>query len=492
VTPAPRTFFLVAVRFLAEAVNRGAGLLLFPLIAGYLGATAYGIQMQASALIGVLVPVSTLGLGFSVVRTAAGRVDPKHVSARFTSTFRYVLIPSIGLGVGVFVAAPLLETLFFKDSTATTIVRWSALLVPIGAVESLLIDFYRARLRFGAYAFAQCAQCVLLVGGVAQALASGGGLVQVVIVGIVVKLLAVVGMFVYFHVVGEVDLRSEPLAAADVDEMVRLGLPVVVMGLSTWFLSLGDRLVIGWFRDARQVGIYAAAYALAGLVGAVGSPFWSPLYPLMAARHREADRAGLVAASRRFTSSYFTLGIPMVAGLTLLGVPALTLVGSHEFAIGRPAFGAIALGLLADQTTAVAYYVFYLEKESARLRNIALAAAVVNLALNVALVPTFGIPGAAFATLLAYGLVSAWLWAIIGRHGYRSADFCDFGWLLRVIMSSVVMTVVLLLIGVDVTTIGALLVRACLGAMIYGAALAAMGGWRRIADVRTRVGAVKW
>lgn len=482
-TRTPRASFLVGVRFAAEAANRGAGLLLFPLIAKHLGGAAYGVQMQANAFVGVLVPISTLGLGFSVVRTAAGVVDPRDVSARFRSTFRRVLWTSVALGLLVWAAAPMLEALFFKDPEATAIVRWSALLVPLGAFESLLIDFYRARLRFGAFAFAQIAQSVLLIAGVAMVLGSGGTLLECVWVAIGAKALAVAGMFAYFHQIGEVGHASDALAAVEIDEMVRLGLPLVIMGLSTWFLSLGDRLVIGWFRDAEQVGVYSAAYALAGLVGAVGGPFWSPLYPLMAAHHREADRAGLVRASRQFTSSYFTLGVPAVAGLTLLSAPALLLAGTREFTIGRGAFLAIALGLLADQTTAVAGYLFYLEKESARLRDIALVSAAANLVLNVALVPFFGIAGAAFATLLAYGLMSVLLWVVIHRHGYRPGDLYDVGWVLRVLAATLVMTVVVAAVGVDADSILALVERAVTGAVVYGFCLGALGGWRRVAPL---------
>jgi O-antigen/teichoic acid export membrane protein len=311
-------------------------------------------------------------------------------------------------------------------------------------------------------------------------------LLQVVWVAIAAKAVAAGGLFLNFYVIGEVGHAGETLDAAEVDEMVRLGWPVVIMGLSTWFLSLGDRLVIGWFRDAQQVGVYAAAYALAGLIGAVGAPFWSPLYPLMAAHYRDANRPALVAASRRFTSSYFTIGIPMVAGLTLFSAPALTLFGSHEFTIGRFAFLAIALGLLADQTTAVASYIFYLEKESRRLRNIAVMSAVVNLALNVALVPTFGIAGAACATLLAYGLMAAALWTVIRRHGYGLGDLYDLGWMLRVVLSSFVMTAALLVFGVDRVTIAGLLGRSALGAGMYAVVLAAVGGWRRLEALTSR------
>jgi O-antigen/teichoic acid export membrane protein len=481
-TRTPRESFLVGVRFAAEAATRGAGLLLFPLIARHLGASAYGVQMQANAFVGVLVPISTLGLGFSVVRTAAGAVDPKSVSARFTSTLRRILWTSVGLGLLMWVAAPALAALFFKDPLATPIVRWSAILVPLGAFESLLIDFYRARLRFGAFAFAQIAQAVVLVAGVAVVLGMGGSLLDAVRVAVGTKALAVVGMFAYFHRVGEVGHPAEALAAEEMDEMVRLGLPVVIMGLSTWFLSLGDRLVIGWFRDAEQVGIYAAAYAMAGLVGAAAGPFWSPLYPLLAARHRDSDRAGLIAASRRFTSAYFTLGIPIAAGLTLVGVPALSIVGSGPFAISRLAFAAIAFGLLADQTTAVACYIFYLEKESVRLRNIALIAAVSNLLLNIALVPVYGIGGAAFATLLAYGLESVLLWIVIRRHGYAPSDLYEMSWLLRVTTATAVMALAVVWAGLDVTTIPAIGIRVGLGALTFAVALAALGGWRRVAS----------
>ena len=475
----------IAIRFLAEAVGRGAAFLLFPLLARYLGAEAYGVQMQAAAVAGVLVPIATLGLGFGVVRTTAGAVDRLQVSARYTTTLTLILCTSLALAAGVALAAPILNTLFFKTAWATPVIRWTALLVPLGALESVVSDFYRARLRILPQSLFQIAQAVLLVASVVLALRLGGELLHVVWASIAVKGVAVVAMIAWFVGSGEVTPSRRGLPRAEIAGLVRFGLPIVVMGLSTWIMSIGDRLVIGWYLDVRQVGIYSAAYSIATLIAYVATPLWTPLYPLMAAAVRENRREAVTGICRRYMSLFVIIGVPAVCGLSLLSPGLLRLLGTDEFAIHPLVFALIALGLLSDQIATSAHYLVYLHDDPRFLRNVTMFSGLVNLSLNLVLVPRLQILGAAIATLLAYLLLDALLYRRVRRYGYGIGELYDHGIIARVLVSAAVMIAVVMVLVPLPTGIVALGGAAAIGAATYGIVLVALMGWttlRRLAE----------
>ena len=66
----------LAWRFVAEGIGRAAAFLTMPLLARLVGADGYGEFTLAQASIAALVPVASLGLGFSLVRRIAGTLEP--------------------------------------------------------------------------------------------------------------------------------------------------------------------------------------------------------------------------------------------------------------------------------------------------------------------------------------------------------------------------------------------------------------------------------
>ena len=219
------------------------------------------------------------------------------------------------------------------------------------------------------------------------------------------------------------------------------------MGISLWLVSLGDRVVIGYFLTSRDVAIYSAAYALAGILGGLAAPFWGPLYPLMAQNKNEGDRGGIAAVCRKYTSAYFLVGFPALVGLTLIAPRLVRLLGTNEFTINPLVFGLIALGLFLDQFTAIAHYLIYLHDEPIFLRNVMVASGMFNLAMNVATVPRFGIAGAAATTLLTYGLISGLLFQRLKRYGFTLREIYDLTLARKFLLSSLGMGGIILLGG---------------------------------------------
>ena len=125
----------IVFRFLAELVGRAGSFITFPLLAKFLGTEGYGIQTQMGAINGMVMPIATMGLGFSVVRQISGKDDVSYVSARFLSTFMVVIASSSTLTALVIIFAPLLNSLFIKVVWATSVIRWSALLIVLGTIQ---------------------------------------------------------------------------------------------------------------------------------------------------------------------------------------------------------------------------------------------------------------------------------------------------------------------------------------------------------------------
>ena len=194
-----------------------------------------------------------------------------------------------------------------------------------------------------------------------------------------------------------------------------LGLPLMLGSLSSFVLNAGDRIVIQRIAGAAEVGRYQIAYTVGFVALQLLNQTSSAWTPRFAAVADEASRWRLIGTSR---NSLFRVLSPVLLGVVLASPVVLRVFAPASF---RPE-GLLVVVLLV---VASAYPVTAAGATSKmlvtarRTRPLAIwaaTAASVNLVLNIALVPRFGIEGAAFATLLAYlVLAGGQRWSVRGR-----------------------------------------------------------------------------
>jgi O-antigen/teichoic acid export membrane protein len=201
---------------------------------------------------------------------------------------------------------------------------------------------------------------------------------------------------------------------------LRLGLPLLPHAVSGWALRLADRwLIIGLIGlpalEARtQVGVYSLGYQLGFIVSIVLQSFnsaWSPYF----------YRSGSTEQGPQLHGAMTTL---VVGGLLALAVGVSTLAPEIVAVVARPDYDQAAevVPVIAFAYAIQGLYVMFvaatfLMKRTERLAPITFAAAILNVALNVALLPVFGIMGAAWATLGAYVFFAAATY-LLGRRLY--------------------------------------------------------------------------
>lgn len=195
------------------------------------------------------------------------------------------------------------------------------------------------------------------------------------------------------------------------------GLPVSVSLVFEHLLSAGDRFLIAGFLDEAAVGIYAAGYGLADRtidilfiwLGAAATPL------MIRALERDGEAAVREVAGQS-ARVMGLLGFPAAAGLALVATPLATVMVGADFRDGAATilpWIAVA-GLMNGLMTYYFHEAFILRRKTRWMAGIMAAAALFNLALNIVLLPLFGIAGAAAATLIAYtaGLVAC---ALVGH-----------------------------------------------------------------------------
>lgn len=195
------------------------------------------------------------------------------------------------------------------------------------------------------------------------------------------------------------------------------GAPVAISLIFEGLLTTGDRFLIAGFLGEAAAGGYAAGYALADrTLSIVFLWLGTTTGPLLIRALEHEGRAAARTVARRTAGLMALLGFPAAVGLALIAGPACALLIDAELA-GPAArvmpFIAVS-GLINGVMTFYFHEAYILGRKPKLMAAVMAGAAILNLALNLVLIPAFGLAGAAAATVIAYA-VALVICAVHGR-----------------------------------------------------------------------------
>ena len=195
---------------------------------------------------------------------------------------------------------------------------------------------------------------------------------------------------------------------------LQFSLPLLPYQLTALVLDGADRIIIYEYRGEVAVAPYALAYAIGG--GAMLLLISSLVHAEAPTFYQATRRYEYQLAGRRVIRRIEALGVFAVA-INLLGGPAVRLVYDQRYGASAGLLPLIVSGLFFWGVFSFKNLTLLEKKRSALSSSATVATALVNVGLNFALIPTWGAPGAACATVVAYGLQ-----ALTGVIAERSAS----------------------------------------------------------------------
>jgi len=191
--------------------------------------------------------------------------------------------------------------------------------------------------------------------------------------------------------------------AYQIDLWIKTSLPLLLFSSFGLLLSNTDILVISHYMDPSQVGVYFAALKTISLVAFVHFAIGAAAASRISAQNARGETAALQRSARDAVQWTFW---PSVAGtliLLALGKPVLWLFGA-EFTSAYPVMFVLAVGLVIRAATGPVELILNILGEQKLCAAVMFGIASLNLALNFALVPAYGLMGAASATAFSMAL----------------------------------------------------------------------------------------
>jgi O-antigen/teichoic acid export membrane protein len=201
--------------------------------------------------------------------------------------------------------------------------------------------------------------------------------------------------------------RPYRIDRALLQKLFTYGLPLTAGFALSITVASSDRLLLGWLRSADEAGLYAVGYDLPSYaLGVIFSIVNLAAFPLAVTA---LEQQGEAAARQQLRKNFIllaALSIPAAVGIATLSPSIASVLFGEAFraaAADIMPWIAIAAGFSALKS---GYFdhAFTLGQRTAGMLRVLLLAAGANVLLNTVLIPSQGYRGAAYATLIAYGL----------------------------------------------------------------------------------------
>jgi O-antigen/teichoic acid export membrane protein len=400
-----------------------ASLVSFPLFTRIFSVEEYGLMNLVSAALSLIVGIGKLGMQHAIVRLH-GEAASGHAPWKLDQFYATVVWGMLAVGLGVTVTWAIVSQLvpeaWWNDVRMRGLMLLTAILILIRVSQNGLINLLRAELRSGVFAIYQVVTKYAGLGAIVFTLLFiSRGLTGFYSATIVVESLAVVFLSIYLLRHHNVSPRefSPPLFRA----LVVFGVPMLGFELSRVVLNIADRYMIQVMIGGDALGHYAAAYNMSEYVqmiaiASVGQAI-VPMYVKMWEEQGERETKRFLLDSLRY---YLLLGIPVIAGVSAIGEDFLVLLASEKYREGAIVIPWVMAGLVIQGGMVILGASLYIHKQTILIMGRVAATAVLNILLNLLLIPRYGIAGAAVATLLS-ALALAVMTAMLTRHGLRLA-----------------------------------------------------------------------
>lgn len=382
------TFWLIG----SELVVRGLRFFLILYIARILGAEGWGLFSYAISLLGTALVFSDVGVSFLLL---------KEYAANKKQLLKTILTVKAGLLILSTIIAVIVGFFFASLPIATLVIPVSLTLI-FDSARDFLGTLLRSKEKMEIEALVKTVTNIALVllslvlvytyktpAALALGYASGSFLGFILAVIFTSPLLREI----------KNDIVKEENSALFIRQVLSVVGPITISSLATTLMLNIDTIMLGIWWASTDIGFYASALRIFQTIMAVPGLFVIAILPKLSLYFIDNTEQFKKMISKSIIT-LFALSIPIAAGGFILAKPLMTLLFGQEYIQSGYAFAPLILGVLfAFPTNLLNSIAFIINKQKNVAINTCICLAL-SVGLNIYLIPTYGIVGAAIGTTL--------------------------------------------------------------------------------------------
>jgi O-antigen/teichoic acid export membrane protein len=370
----------------------------------------YGVYSLSIVIFSILESISLLGLGSGTTRYIAyhrEKNDPLKVKQIILSSIQISLFTSIIISISLFLLSDLLSQIF-NDSALAYPLKIVAIAIPFTVMTDIFVAISRG--------FNIVKEKVYFQDILKNAIITLS-LFMVVLLKLSFEyafytftfssFLTFIIYLIYLKDKSHIAIRNEGKIISSNDlrkEILFFSLPILFIVIFQMILSWTDTIMLGVYTTLNDVGLYNAAVPLASFIGIPLSAMLLIYMPTASAQYARNLFKDLASNYAILTKWVFTTTLPLFLIFFIFPENVLNFFfGINYVPAGQAlrilSFGYIISNLLGPNgTTLIAI------GETRFLMYVSVFAAIINILLNMVLIPPLGIVGASLATAIALSI----------------------------------------------------------------------------------------
>jgi len=377
----------------------------------------YGVFSLAFAILSICAIIGTLGLRGGVARSIAyarGKNDSLRVQRLIPASIQFGLMASFALGIIVFFTSDIIASKIFHDAALALPLKIFAFGIPFFTLINVFISIFRGfdNIKPTVY-FHDILRNLLFPAFLLPLICFSlpfTGIYYALLASLVISCVALI-VYAVKRLPSPVELTSRVIASPVAKELLFFSLPLLGVAMLWLTVAWTDTLMLGGLRTSADVGLYNAAHPVAQFISAPLAAMLLIYMPVTSGLYAQGSMSEIRRNFSILTKWLCSATLPLFLILFLFPETVLSFLFGVSYAPAATALRILSLGFIINNFLGPNGATLIAMGEVRFMMWATAAAAVLNVGLNIALIPPLGIEGAAIASIAAItstNLIRCW------------------------------------------------------------------------------------
>ena len=422
----------VSVVFISQIIAYLLGFFTIIYTARYLGANGFGIislALSLSAIFGVIVD---MGLNTLMTREIARN---KSLSDKYISNasvmkviLAFLTFGLLALAVNIIGYSPLISDIIYIITLSVIITSFSG----------ILTSFFQAHEKMEYISVSNILSSVLLLSGTIIGIYFGFTITYFAIIYIVTSVVVFIyNLMIYLLKFSSIKFEID---ISFWKPTLKEAWPFGIIFLSGMLYTYVDSIMLSILKGVEAVGWYSAAYRFMYIALLLPNAVNMAIFPVMSRLYADSSKNNLTMLYERYFKYMIIIGIPIGLATIFLAKDLILLIYGTGYSESIICLQILVWAIVF--TFAGASYVQLLQSINKQMiiTKISLVCLVINVILNLILIPHFSYIGASFATLVTELILVNYIIYMTYRLGYGISYKTVLNDLFRVLIAATVMS----------------------------------------------------
>jgi len=377
---------------------------IYTILIARIGSEVFGLYSLGISITSFLIVISLFGLNSGIVRYISyyrTKGDEPRIRGIIRSSLKIAIPLSIFFFFILFIFSSFISNKIFHNSDLTFVLKILAITIPIIVITEIFLSIFTAfkKIEYKVCIVEVFEKLIRII--TAFILIYIGFTLKAAIFSYVISIIISLILSAYFLQKVFHFFKNNIKTIEIKKELLFYSFPLLFSGVLISIVKWIDTIMIGFFRSVSEVGVYNVALSTSYLMVIIPTAIMSLFLPIITENYSKKKYKEIKDISKNVIRWIFTLNIIAFTFILTFSKEILRLMFGQEYTLGNSSLIILSIGYLIFSFAHVHSNYLIMIKKTKLILLINLAMVLLNISLNLYLIPSYGIIGGAIATSLS-------------------------------------------------------------------------------------------